>query len=968
MGGFPFSRLLPFLVTFALIAAVGAFKVFLNHTIAIESPILLFFGAISFAAWFGGFKQGLFAIMLSLLFMNIYLNSSLTTDEPVTWLIRQGLFVADSIVIAWVCSRMRRETLRSERAQTALRMNAQRLERIFSSDMVGIAFSTPEGLITDANDYFLNTLGASRKELYAGELTWQKHTPEEFRAISEEAVDKVLRTGHCETFEKEYVRPDGTRVICLVSSRRVDENTLVAFVQDITKAKKTQVARLTQSQTFLDSVIENIPNMIFVKDAKDLRFVRFNKAGERMIGHLRENLIGRNDYDLFPKEQADAFTLADRDVLSAGQAIDIPEEPLSTPTGERLLHTKKIPVMGPDGQPQYLLGISEDITEKRRTELQRIELLHSEFARLEAEKSASRLKFLADASVALNQSLDVRMMMQGFANVVVRELAGACIIDLPDDKRLEFERLVIARDERNHQGRIIADFVKCPILNDEQEGPSACLRTGQARIYRDKSSEILHNLIKGCPLVLDEIQRLGTHSMICIPLTYHGRPLGVMTLLSPSAEHQYDELDLSVAQDLARRAALALENAFLYNRAFEASRTKSAFLANISHEIRTPLGAMIGFAELSLEDQNLAEKQREFISKIAKNGQQLLRIVNDVLDLSKVESDRLQIEKVKFNLPRLLEEIVSLLSIQADVKGLKLSLKKSEDLPQEILTDPLRLRQILINIIGNAIKFTGSGEVCVRTQYQADGGNNFKNRGRLSLWIQDTGVGIEPEQAKRLFEPFVQIDETMARRFGGTGLGLFLSRKLARLLNGDVILESSDPRKGSCFRVSIDIETADEAPTPFSSSDSINTLDTENGPASKISSPQSSKLHGKLLVVEDSIDNQILIQAFLDQSGLDIEMAENGRIGVEKALAQPHDLVLMDIQMPEMDGFEAIRLLRQKNYKGRVVALTAHGMKGDRERCLKEGFDDFLVKPISRQSLSECVMRNLEESHLSPRV
>ncbi len=532
----------------------------------------------------------------------------------------------------------------------------------------------------------------------------------------------------------------------------------------------SQIAkRLSDSRAFLDSVIENIPNMIFVKDAKDLRFVRFNRAGEELLGRSREALIGKNDFDFFPEAQAQHFTEKDCAVLQSKTLLDIPEEPIQTPKGIRYLHTVKIPILDSFGVPLYLLGISEDITERKLIESQRQALIEEQIARKEAEKNAKNLADLAEAAT-------------------------------------------------------------------------------------------------------------------------------------------------------------------------QASRAKSAFIANMSHEIRTPLGAMLGFADLILDEKNLTKDQVRNVSTIIRNGQQLLRIVDEVLDISKVESSHIEIENIPFSLTKLIEEVTSLFSMKAIEKGLKLSVSISSNVPEHIISDPTRLRQILINIIGNAIKFTHTGSVTVEV--------TMKTESEIEFLVTDTGIGLSEEQASGLFQPFSQADSSMTRRYGGTGLGLFLSRKLANLLHGDVTLKTTSLGSGSAFLITIKAQVKSAETTSKASK----LKSSEN----KISEPL---VKSRVLVVDDSEDNRYLVQILLSKAGLTVDAAESAREGIEKALSSSYDVILMDIQMPDMDGFEALKVLRSKNYTRPIIALTAHAMKGHREKFLADGFDDYLCKPISKDVLLNVITR-----------
>ena len=372
-----------------------------------------------------------------------------------------------------------------------------------------------------------------------------------------------------------------------------------------------------------------------------------------------------------------------------------------------------------------------------------------------------------------------------------------------------------------------------------------------------------------------------------------------------------------------------------------ASETKSAFLANMSHEIRTPLGAILGFSELIMTQEMSSSERVNSFEVIKRNGRLLSNIINDILDLSKVEAGKLEMDKVDVPFTEVLTEIGTLLNLEAVEKGIKLTVTSEGMLPSFIRTDPLRLRQILLNIIGNAIKFTSRGSVDVKVKLVAGPDSGAK----LAFIIQDTGEGISPEQAAKLFAPFTQADPSTTRRFGGTGLGLILSKKLATNLGGDVVLSQSTPGEGSTFVVTIDPGETEKV--LFRSSDSSSPPQIIKMPI--IERPDLGQM--KVLVVDDSSDNQALIKKLLRLAGATVETADNGREGMEKALRGNYNLILMDLQMPEMDGYEATKALRDRGYKKPIIALTAHAMKEERRRCLQNGFNDHLTKPIDRDSL-----------------
>lgn len=993
-----------YLVTLASVIFVGLLKLAIFHYLNVQSVLTLSFAAICISSWYGGFFQGFLATVGSLVFGSYFLIEPTFSwmNIDYEWKVRLGLFVIDGLVISTMCAQLRSSKIKTlasfqnlKKTEESLRKSEARLRHAYDSNMMGFVFTDKKGRVSYCNQYFANMLGRSIEEITSENFDWYEITPPEYIPQRDE-VCRLMKTNQpIPPYEKEYIRSDGTRISALVGVHQLGENEVAGFILDISERKRAETTvfnakarleeniaertkqlteankelsklvkqreitteSLRESQSFLNSVIENIPNMIFVKDAKYLRFVRFNKAGEELLGHKRVLLIGKNDYDFFPKEQADFFTENDKLVLQGRVVVDIPEETVSTRQGLRYLHTKKIPIFDKHGTPQYLLGISEDITKRKEAELQRMQLIQEQSARSVAEKTAERLKFLSDASATLNESLDVHSMLKSFTKVVTANIADWCAIDFYDDKINSRERIVT--DSTNEE---LAEQVERWLGNEHSvshpTGKMAeAILSQQARLYANIDEEMLSEAIKRS-LDVSSLD-FKIKSCMIVPLIYFGKVFGTITFASSKSNRIYNEFDISIAQDLAKRASFAIENANLYSKAQDASRTKSAFLANMSHEIRTPLGAMIGFAELAQESSTPTAEQNHYISTIIRNGRQLLQIVDEILDLSKVESDRIQIEKVSFHLPRLIKEVQALLNVKANEKGLQLTLSIDEDLPQSVLTDPTRLRQILINVIGNAIKFTDKGGVDVTAKYRP--GQQNTEHGILEFIIADSGIGISQAQINKLFQPFVQADESMTRKFGGTGLGLFLSRKLARLLGGDLTLKESIAGKGSKFKVEVEVETAPSIEDEFADADHLDHHHTLH----KIvphEFKETPSYHGRILIVDDAPDNRMIVSIYLAKMGLQYEVAENGLQGVDKALHQKFDLVLMDIQMPELDGFEAVKMLRTQNYKGPIIALTAHAMKGDRERCLKRGFDDYLSKPLSKDTLRHTITKYLHNS------
>ena len=395
----------------------------------------------------------------------------------------------------------------------------------------------------------------------------------------------------------------------------------------------------------------------------------------------------------------------------------------------------------------------------------------------------------------------------------------------------------------------------------------------------------------------------------------------------------------------AKRAAAELIDARAAAEA--ANRAKSEFLANMSHEIRTPLTAILGYSDLLREDGDMArapEQRLQAIDTIQSAGQHLLTIINDILDLSKIEAGRMTVEAVETPLLAILQEVESLLSPRALEKGLMLGTRLDTPLPERVLGDPTRLRQILMNLAGNAVKFTAAGSVLVRARAEVRGGAE-----RLVIDVEDSGPGLTPAEKARIFCSFGQADRSVTRRHGGSGLGLTISHRLAQLLGGAVTLVRTEPGQGSCFRVELPLVAADAAPRVASLERvATRTSARPHGPAPL--------LRGRVLVAEDGRENQYLIAFYLRRAGAEVELAVNGRVALElleraEQERRPYALLLTDIQMPEMDGYTLVRTLRERGSALPIIALTAHAMAEDRQKCLDAGCNDYAGKPIDKQAL-----------------
>jgi PAS domain S-box-containing protein len=466
----------------------------------------------------------------------------------------------------------------------------------------------------------------------------------------------------------------------------------------------------------------------------------------------------------------------------------------------------------------------------------------------------------------------------------------------------------------------------------------------------------LRRMSMACEAVedFDTVRRRKDGSLVPVSLTLSpirnasGEIVGVSSIVR-------DVTDRKLAEEALRASNAALIVSI--KRAEEANSAKSEFLANMSHEIRTPMTSILGFAEL-LADENWSRdsaKRHDALDSIQRNGRHLLEIIDDILDLSKVEAGQLFVERLPCATRGILKEVDELMRARAEAKGLSLEIDCADSVPALIETDAVRLRQILINLLGNAIKFTDTGAIRLRVLFEDAAGGP-----RVCFEVSDTGIGISDEQLAKLFHPFSQADASITRRYGGTGLGLTISKRLTELLGGEIML-ASQPGRGSVVRVALPAGAVLQA-------EAAGAAVVEPAAEPLAESPQPAaglSLEGRILLAEDGPDNQRLIAYILRRAGAEVEIAENGGEAIECVRAalraeRPWDLILMDMQMPVLDGYSAARRLRQEGCQTPIVALTAHSMSGDRERCMEAGCNDYVTKPIDRARLIQTLARHMK--------
>jgi PAS domain S-box-containing protein len=519
--------------------------------------------------------------------------------------------------------------------------------------------------------------------------------------------------------------------------------------------------------------------------------------------------------------------------------------------------------------------------------------------------------------------------------------AGVCVID--KDYIVRFWNNCMEDWTGIHKDYIIGDNIgnNFPSFNESEYrsriesvfngGPPIIL---SARLHRD---------IFPSPLQNGELRILNT-TVTALPAS-DGNSYHALFVAEDITERKRSEEAAFRAEKEVKEANRKLEQALdhaniLTRKAKVANNAKSEFLANMSHEIRTPMNGIVGMLTLALNKER-DDKIREYLTIAKTCSDNLLNLINDILDISKVEAGKLAIEIIDCNLDEMLGVINSSMRPSALEKGIGFDIVLMTDVPENIKTDPTRLNQCLVNLIGNAVKFTETGGVTVEISLEEMGGKPF-----VRFDVVDTGIGIPVDQQKSIFDKFMQADSSTTRKHGGTGLGLAITKQLTELLGGDLTL-TSEPGRGSTFSViipaNIDIESA-----TMISNEKWCRKEQKAGPSDEINKPA-----GKVLVVEDDFASQQVILGMLDETNLQAETADNGIEAVNKVTSSSYDLIFMDIQMPNMNGYEATKIIRAKGYTLPIIALTAYAMKGDDEKCLNAGCDAYLPKPVDAEKLFE---------------
>jgi len=774
---------------------------------------------------------------------------------------------------------LNKEIAERQRAEELLRGQERFVRAVIDSDPNMIFVKDREGRYTLVNQASAAFNGLKIEEK-VGRLTRDVFTDVTVAAAIEQDDHRLWQTGREQFIAEEQLRdPQGRprwfqTIKRPLRNERGDLTHLLGVSVDITERKHRE-EELRRTEAFLNSVVQHLPITIFIKDAADLRFVLWNKAGEELTGYTNAELVGRTDHDVFPADLAAQFIANDRQVLASGDMLDVPEEHLQTRHhGRRVMHTRKIPIVDQAGRPQYLLGLAEDITDRKRAE--------------EALRRREQ-QFRAYFDLGL-VGMAITSPERGWVHFNDRlcdmlgrtrdELARTTWSELthPDDRPRDLE----------HFDRVLAG---------RSDGYSLANR------FVRPHGGVIHTIVAvKCMRAAD------------------GAVDHFLAMVHDVTDNFHAEQQLKQARDAAETA----------------NRTKSEFLANMSHEIRTPMNGVIGMTNLLLSS-GLNTEQHDYAENARRCAESLLTIINDILDFSKIEAGRLHFEDLDFDLRELVESSLDLVADAAREKSLELGALMSDSVEVALRGDPGRLRQILLNLLGNAVKFTPAGEIVLEVTQIAE----RKQAVRLRFEVTDTGIGIPEEAQRNLFQPFTQADSSTTRKFGGTGLGLVISRQLAELMAGEIGVRSS-PGTGSTFWFTVELRKQAGATMP--------------------PHPAGDFRQARILVVDDNALNRRILNHHLEKRVGTLASAESG----SQALAamrhaadagQPFDVALLDMQMPGMDGLALADAIRQEPALANtsLILLSSLGQMAPGAELRRRGIAMNLIKPVKQRDLEHCL-------------
>jgi PAS domain S-box-containing protein len=890
--------------------------------------------------------------------------------------------------------------------EETLKESEQRYRMIFDNAPLGVMHFDANGIIVDFNDKFASIMGGTREKIIGFNMQEKLRDQAMLQAVRD-ALD-----GRLGYYEGDYVSITAGNLTPMraIYQRITTADGIflgaVGLFEDIAERRHAE-EELQESQRFLSELIENSGAVIYAKDCEG-RYELVNRKWEEATGLKRESSIGKTDEELLPGPTGREFRKNDLQTMEFGRVTET-EEIIEDETGKRWFLSIKIPMLDKNNAVRGICGISTDITDRKQAEAA---LKESE------DKFHTLFDYTSEAVMLINENRFVdcnNATLNLFGCATQAEFCSMRPADLSppeqpsdtDSLSLSNQSIATAVEKGSYRFEWVhrradngKDFPAEVLLSAMQIDGKAVIQATVHDITERKQAEAtLRRLANEQSIILDNAgvgitfvqnrQFKWTNRVLCQMFGYSPEEFtdASTRLIYPSQEDfeqtgQEAYFLLATGRTytkelLLRRSDGSLFHAFYNGKlvnpadpiagsiwiisdeteryelqaklvdardaAESASRAKSEFLANMSHEIRTPMNGLLGMTQL-LELTELTQEQQEYVAALKLSGKNLMSLVNDILDLSKIEAGKVDIIMAEFSLKQCINNSVLLQKLKTHEKGLKLEVDVSEEIPYLLVGDQLRIKQILHNLMENAVKFTAEGGVSIKAQLL----EHLETSVLVRIAVGDTGIGISPEAVDNIFQAFTQEDGTTTRRYGGTGLGLTISRRLAELMGGTIHVEST-PGVGSCFAVTLPFIIVTTVIIPQAAAAPATTASDWDGPPLRV------------LFVENDQVNITFGTGLLKKLGHSVTTAENGRQCLAALEKGPFDVVLMDINMPVMSGEEALHEIRTQE-KGKtthlpVIALTAHSMRGDRERLLEAGFDGYVSKPMYIKDLADEMRR-----------